>query len=352
MFKTFLFIVFGLLMETAYAHHSRSNYDMQKFLEYDGVVVEFKWRNPHVFAVIEIDDKQGGAKRLLLEMNSRPVLTEMGWQADSLQVDDKIRVRGNPDRRASRNQFFVRYIINNRDGKKLWSFGRPREEARKYPEQNKPLIVQPLIPSTDFSGIWNRARLSSGERRRRPDPFSPADLPVTAKGWAARKQFDPNHDPSFECFPRSLPGTIVPVYPMEIAWRDKKTLTFHYEFNNGRRVVHMDQSDFPEEVVPSRMGYSIGRIVDGELEVRTKFFTYDRWGNGRGVPSGEQKEIFERYKLVNGGKRLEVFYTYSDPEYLTGPPIERKGAYILINNVDISNFDCDPEAAVRHLTGK
>ena len=41
------------------AHHSRSNYNMQEFLEYNGTVVEFSWTNPHAFAVIETVDDTG-----------------------------------------------------------------------------------------------------------------------------------------------------------------------------------------------------------------------------------------------------------------------------------------------------
>jgi hypothetical protein len=340
----------ALFFNNALAHHSRSNYDMQTFLEYDGVVVEFAWKNPHAFAVIEIEDENGNLKRLLLEMNSKPILTGMGWTDDALQVGDKIHVRGNPDRRADRKQLFVAYIVN-RDGRKLWSFGRTRDEAERYAQEN-PVERKPLIGSTDFSGIWNRARLSNSERRRRPDPFSPADLPVTEKGEAARKDFDRNDDPSFECLPNTLPQTIVPVYPMEIAWANESLLTFHYEFNNGRREVHMEQTEFPSEQTPTRLGFSIGALQDGVLEIHTRYFSYDRWGNGRGVPSGEQKEVLERYTLTNDGKRLEVSYSVSDPEYLSGAPIASKGAYVLRNNIELSDFDCDPKAATRHLTGE
>jgi len=344
-----IFLATSLFYDGALAHHSRSNYDMREFLEYDGVVVEFAWKNPHAFAVIEIEDENSEPNRLLLEMNSKPILMGMGWTAEALQVGDKIHVRGNPDRRADRKQLFVAYIIN-RDSIKLWSFGRPREEAQQYAREN-PVERKPLIGTTDFSGIWNRARLSDSERRT-SNRFSSADLPVTAKGEAARENFDRNDDPSFECLPATLPQTIVPVYPMEIAWSDESSLTFHYEFNNGQREVHMGQSEFPSEQAPSRMGYSIGTLQDGALEIRTRFFSYDRWGNGRGVPSGGQKEVFERYTLANDGKRLEVSFTVSDPEFLTGPPIESKGAYVLRNNIELSDFDCDPAAATRHLTGE
>jgi hypothetical protein len=334
---------------TSGAHHSRSNYDMQTFLEYDGTVVEFAWSNPHAFVVIEIPGEDNQAQRLLLEMNSKPILTGMGWSDDSVAVGDQIHVRGNPDRRADRKQLFVAYVVN-RDGEKLWSFGRPRDERERYEAAN-PVVSKPLIGSEDFAGIWNRARLSDAQRRR-GNPFGPADLPVTAEGAAALANFDVNDDPGFECLPNTLPQTIVPVYPMEITWVSDDLLTINYEFNNGYREIHMDATDFPADVAPSRMGYSIGRIEDGELHVRSSYFTYDRWGNGKGVPSGEAKEAYERYSLTNDGKRLEVFFVVTDLEYVQGPPAPQLGAYVLRNNIELSDWSCDPDIAVRHLTGE
>ncbi len=100
------------------------------------------------------------------------------------------------------------------------------------------------------------------------------------------------------------------------------------------------------------MGYSIGRMEGDELVIDSKFFTYNRWGNGRGVPSGEQKVVHERYSLTDDGKAMDVTYMFSDPEYLAGAPIERRGAFVLRNGMTISDYNCDPEAAVRHLTGE
>ena len=85
-----LLIIGGLMFNPVSAHHSRANYDMEKFLEYDGTVVEFAWSNPHAFAVIEIADASGQPTKLLLEMNSKPILSGMGWTGDTLQVGDRI----------------------------------------------------------------------------------------------------------------------------------------------------------------------------------------------------------------------------------------------------------------------
>jgi len=344
----FLSIIFA---STADAHHSRSNYDMQTFLEYDGKVVEYSWSNPHAFAVIEIQDDARQPSKLLLEMNSKIILRGMGWTDETLRIGDQIRVRGNPDKRTSRRQLFVAYVVD-RTGERMWSFGRPRDE-RERQEKGKPnpLRIKPDVGSMDFSGVWNRARVR-GEQRIRRDPFAAADLPLSEKGKAAVKDFDPNDDPSFECLPASLPRTIVPVLPIKIAWVNDKLLTIRYEANSKVREIHMGHSTFPDNVAPSRMGYSIGRIEDDELVIDTRYFTYDRWGSGRGIPSGEQKVVQERYSLTDDGKSMDVIYTVADPEYLAGPPVEQRGSFVLRNKMILSDYDCDPEAAIRHLTGQ
>lgn len=284
-------------------------------------------------------------------MNSKIILRGMGWTGDTLAVGDVIRVRGNPDKRASRRQLFVAYIID-RAGERMWSFGRPRDE-RERQEKGKlnPLRIQPKVGSSDYSGIWNRARVR-GEQRARRDPFAPADLPLTEKGKVAVKDFDPNDDPSFECLPATLPRTIVPVLPIQFVWVNGELLTIRYESNSTVREIHMGQSSFPANVSPSRMGYSIGRMDENELVIDSKHFTSDRWGNGRVVPSGEQKVVQERYSLTEDGKAMDVTYTVADPEFLAGPPVEQSGAFVLRNSMILSDYDCNPDAAVRHLTGE
>jgi len=344
-------LIGALLVSDAYAHHSRSNYAMNEYLEYDGTVVEFSWSNPHAFAVIETEDTTGQPMRLLLEMNSKIILNGMGWSGDTLVVGDEIRVRGNPDKRADRKQLFVAYVVD-RTGERMWSFGRPADErARQEKKKPNPLHILPTVGSTDFSGIWNRARVR-GQQRPRQDPFGPADLPLTEKGAAAVQDFDPNDDPSFECLPATLPRTIVPVLPIQFEWVNDDLLTIRYQANNVVREVHMGQSTFPENVSPDRLGYSIGRMEENELVIDTQYFAFDRWGNGRGVPSGEQKVVQERYSMRNEGTSMDVTYTFADPEYLTGPPIEQRGAFVLRPKMVLSDYDCDPDAAVRHLTGE
>ncbi len=49
---------------------------------------------------------------------------------------------------------------------------------------------------------------------------------------------------------------------------------------------------------------------------------------------------------------MDVTYTFTDPEYVTGPPVEQRGRYVLRNSMVMTDYNCDPDAATRHLTGE
>jgi len=321
---------------------------MEDFVEHSATVVEFAWRNPHAFAVVELDTGSEESERWLLEMNSKPILVDMGWTGETLKVGDRITVRGNPDRRTSRKQLFVAYVITAA-GEKRWSFGRPRAERQRQSNLT-PKRVAPSAGSTDYTGVWARARVPADHPSKK-NPFGPSWLAVTQAGEDALAKFDINDDPAFECEPQTPPRTIVPVYPLRITRVSKSALSFEYEINNGYQEIHLGMRDHPAEVEPSLMGHSIGKFDYDSLVIRTKHFSYNRWGNGRGLPSSEKKELIERYTLVNNGKRLEVEYTVIDPVYLSEPAHD-KGAFVLRSDGELTAYECDPRAAVRHLKGE
>ena len=43
----------------AAAHHSDAGLDMQSLVTLEGTVVEYAWRNPHVYIVVDTLDEQG-----------------------------------------------------------------------------------------------------------------------------------------------------------------------------------------------------------------------------------------------------------------------------------------------------
>ena len=105
----------------------------------------------------------------------------------------------------------------------------------------------------------------------------------------------------------------------------------------------------PATHVPDQDGYSIGHIADdGSLIVTTTGFADTKWGSERGVSSSDQKVVIETYRLVDDGYGMELTYTITDPEYLTGS-VELGRNFRLVPDYDFADEPCDLVQARRHL---
>ena len=90
-----LVVVFPIFGGVASAHHSGAHYgNVEKTLK--GTVVEFKWRNPHVFIVWEVKDDRGKAVQWIGELASVTSSIADGMTKDSLKPGDQIIVSAFP----------------------------------------------------------------------------------------------------------------------------------------------------------------------------------------------------------------------------------------------------------------
>ena len=64
------------------AHHSDAGLDMQSLVTLVGTVVEYNWRNPHVYIVVDSLDEQGRTVRWSLQTSSTLTLGN-GWTSRS-----------------------------------------------------------------------------------------------------------------------------------------------------------------------------------------------------------------------------------------------------------------------------
>ena len=80
----------------------------------------------------------------------------------------------------------------------------------------------------------------------------------------------------------------------------------------------------------------------------TRLFADHRIGNGPGIPSGAQKHVIERYQLSEDGTRIVVDFMLEDPEFLA-TPMTHSRELIFTPQMEVSRFDCDPEAARRFV---
>jgi len=104
-----LVVVFPLLSGIASAHHSRAHYGNDEATT-KGVVLEYKWRNPHVFVVWEVKDQSGVRKQWVGEMASVTSMIADGMTKDSLKQGDEITVIAFPSKNPGSTEALIKKI--------------------------------------------------------------------------------------------------------------------------------------------------------------------------------------------------------------------------------------------------
>jgi Family of unknown function (DUF6152) len=125
------FVVTLALAGAAAAHHSFAMFDMDKNVELQGRVIDYKWANPHVHVMIQVPPGQGVDPSLvgawdLEAAGSTTIMGRQGWRRDTLKPGDQIRVVVHPLRDGNKGASLF-YMIKP-DGTRLYTdIARPKE---------------------------------------------------------------------------------------------------------------------------------------------------------------------------------------------------------------------------------
>ena len=322
---------------SAEAHHSRANFDLERTVEVEGTVTKWRFRNPHAYLWLEVTDNRGRAREVIVELGSIPNLKQMGMNRDSVKPGDLVTVIANPERDPD-GQYVFFNSMTMADGTRyafadVFAYSREAGEA-----------AEAGPGSTDFTGKWDEV----ATRQQMLLRGGPQDYPLTDRGREVVARYDPDDEPWYFCQSVGLPTMIGSFYVIEIT-KVGDDYRMDFEMPAATRTIHMDMAEHPQDLEPSMMGHSIGRIEDGVLVVDTVGFVPTKWGIWDGLDSSAQKRVVERYSLEDDGHRLSVEFTVTDPVYLSAPwsqtHIKR-----YVPGYEITEYeDCDPEAARQHL---
>jgi flagellar biosynthesis/type III secretory pathway M-ring protein FliF/YscJ len=92
-----------------FAHHSRAHYGQEESTT-TGTVIEYKWRNPHVFVVWEVKDQSGKATQWVGEMASVTSMIADGMTKDSLKQGETITVISFPSKNPGSTEALIKKI--------------------------------------------------------------------------------------------------------------------------------------------------------------------------------------------------------------------------------------------------
>ena len=105
-------VTFLLQGGLAVAHHSAAQYS-DEAMATRGVVVEYTWRNPHVYVVWEVESPNGETRQWVGELASVTSMIADGMTRDSLKAGDVIDVVACPSMRPGSTEAWVRSITKS-----------------------------------------------------------------------------------------------------------------------------------------------------------------------------------------------------------------------------------------------
>lgn len=330
-----------VLAVPAFGHHSDAALQMDTVLTLEGTVTEFSLRNPHAYIVVRAADETGEQREWTAQMGSMIVLMRRGWARDSLVVGDEVTVALHPAR-DGRPYGLVTTVM--KDGSPIGLEAAP-ETQRSAPAD--------APRATSVEGRWIGDRESLGaDYPGGLDQLMLRDLTLTERGRAGYEAFsqDSEENPELTCVPKPTPAMIIytDLYPLAIIDNGDQTLTIRSQYFDDVRTVYMDGRAHPGPSVRTRTGHSVGRYEGDTLVIDTRNFADHRSPYQNGMPSGAQKHVVERYRLIDDGTRMEVEFFLEDPEYIVGSMTHRR-ALLYRPNIEMQSFNCDSDATRRFL---
>jgi hypothetical protein len=318
----------------ATAHHSRSIYDEEQTMTLEGVVTEFEWANPHVYLFVETTNEDGDPVVWTIEHGSTTAMKKRGWSPDTFMAGDEVFVQAHPARNVGQNMALV-YSVEYAGVMRL---------GRGDPDEALSAIQGPPAEADSLSGTWVvRQTLMV---RYFSEPF---DWPVTERGAAALASYeDLTMNPQIQCQSRTAPWFMIFPSVQRIDVGETK-VSIHSEYDAIERTIHLDIASH-QGAEPSHQGHSIGWWDGDVLVVDTMHFSNHRSGAARGIPSGPQKRLIERFELDSGRTSMTYRFELEDPEYLSETVVgEVQSAYR--PDVEFAPIPCDLENAQRFRGG-
>ncbi len=164
----------------------------------------------------------------------------------------------------------------------------------------------------DLGGVWQASSYDAHFR-----PLDGSKVPFTPEGLAAFKanakaiKTEPAKN---NCLPLGTPRSYLSAFPIMIL-QAPATLTIVHEQNRTFRQIRLDRAhEDPKVWDPSFVGEAVAKWDGDTLVVDTVNFNGMIWLDDAGLPASDQLHEIDRWRRIDGGKKLEVTFTIDDPK--------------------------------------
>jgi len=327
------FIIYTLLIAslsaTTLAHHSFNGYS-DEIQEWEGEIVDLKWRNPHILFTVKSIDEGGREALRIMEAGSIYMFQRGGVGPEYLAVGTRVTVAARQSvRRAS--DFLATNILLPGGRELLLTAGSERRfEAEEQLGRSTWADEREVQAARgDGNGIFRVWSVPRVNRRA-------YDLTMTEAALASRQAWDPLDNFALHCEPEGIPRVMLTPHPYEFVDLGDQIL-LRLEMYDQQRTIHMDRTETPSGAPLSNLGYSVGAWDGEDLVVTTTNISWPHFDNS-GTPQSEESEIVERFSVTEDETRLDYQITVTDP-YAFAEPATVSGHMVAIGEA-IERYDC------------
>ena len=302
----------------ALAHHgpvtNPAMYLTDELVELRGELTEVLWRNPHLRGHLAVADDNG--QETIWEVEIGPPLRSL--ELRGLTAEDflgEVRIAGYVSRRGSNELGALHVLLPGGDelaqGNRapLWSDSRIPGAS---PEPvDAALVAEDRRTADGIFRTWGRPRGTDIEPQLREYEF-------TERGRELNAAYDAvvHNTEVLECR-QGMPNAMFDPVHMEIT-DEGDHIIIHIAEYNTRRTIHKEGTAGAAEPVASATGHSTGRWDGDDLIITTTHVDWPYYSDF-GTPQSGHASYVERLSVAEGGERLDVSITITDPVVFTGP---------------------------------
>jgi hypothetical protein len=182
--------------------------------------------------------------------------------------------------------------------------------AQAFDETKYPDIVGQWRRPVGVGIQWDQTKRLGRAQQAPLTPEYQAVFEASLRDQAAGGQ---GNDPTYKCIPQGMPRIMSVIFPMEVVITPKTTyLLFDYSLP---RRIYTDGRDWPKELEPNFLGYSIGRWIDEDgdgrydvLEVETRGMKGPRSYEATGIPLHENNRTVVKERIYLDKDNVDILH--------------------------------------------